>query len=360
MCAWHYCGSCYADKRMVLKQYPGFIDVHVHLRDPGSIQKENFRTGTMAAISGGFTFICDMPNNQPQTFTAERLEEKIARAKKNAVCDVGFHFGTNGYNLQEFPVAIKNPRVFGLKIYCNHTTGELLIEDLGLLESIFAAWKSEKPILVHAEGMYLAGAIALAQFYGRRLHVCHISQTSEVDLIRLAKAKKQRVTAGVTPHHLFLSANNLKKLGPYGSVKPLMDPDRHQKYLWEGLYDRTIDIIESDHAPHTKQEKQLSTPPSGVPGLETTLGLLFLAVQQKKLTERDIIRLIYTNPKEIFHIPDQKNTHIELDPQKPYRMGDFGYQTKCGWSPFDGWELFGRVEKVIVRGNIIYEQIKKN
>jgi carbamoyl-phosphate synthase/aspartate carbamoyltransferase/dihydroorotase len=339
---------------MALKKYPGFIDIHVHLRDPGATQKEDFRSGTRAAVAGGFTFVCDMPNNPTPTFTKDRLDDKIRRSKKMAMCDVGFHFGTNGVNTDEFPFAIKSPDIFGLKVYCNHTTGELLIENLSLLENVFRAWDSEKPILVHAENMQLAGVLTLAQIYKRRLHICHVSQQSEITLIRLAKQKMRAVTAGVTPHHLFLKSNDIKKLGAFGMVKPVMDPLRQQRALWEGLMDGTIDIVESDHAPHTKLEKHKSTPPSGVPGLETSLGLLLLAVHQKRLKESDVIRLLYTTPKKIFHIPEQPKTYVELDPQKAYRVGEHGYKTKCGWSPFDKWTLYGEVENVVIRGKQVY------
>ena len=163
-------------------------------------------------------------------------------------------------------------------------------------------------------------------------------------MVRKAK-KYQNITAGVTPHHLFLDNAVVKP--PIGSKV-----DRHA--LWEAIADKTIDIVESDHAPHTISEKKSEKPPSGVPGLETTLGLLFLAVHQKKLKEADVIRLLYTNPKKIFHIPDQKKTYIECDPEKAYRIGDGGYKSKCGWSPFDGWKAYGKVEKVVFNGKEIY------
>ncbi len=327
--------------------------MHVHLRDPGATQKEDFSSGTRAAIAGGCTYIFDMPNNPVPTLTKMNLQDKIIRSKKDSICPVGFYFGTNGKNLEEFPDAWKNTDVFGLKIYCNHTTGELLVEDSGLLEGIFKAWESEKPILVHAEGSQLAHAIELAQFYGRRLHVCHISQASEVEFVRQAKKKKINISTGVTPHHLFLSEKDIKRLGPFGLVKPPMDPTHHQHALWAALDEKLIDIVESDHAPHTKEEKNSPTPPYGMPGLETTVGLLFKAVHDKKLKEQDVIRLFYENPKNIFHVKTQPFTHIELDPQKSYRMGSFGYQTKCGWSPFDGWELYGKVESVVLNGKNI-------
>jgi dihydroorotase-like cyclic amidohydrolase len=338
---------------MRLQRFPGLIDAHVHLRDPGATYKEDFGTGSRAAVAGGFTYVLDMPNNAVPTFTAQRLKEKITRSTKLGMCQIGFHFGTNGLNTKEFPKIWNNPYVFGLKIYCNHTTGELLIEDLSLLEKVFAAWKSNKPILVHAEGMQLAGAITLAHFYGRRLHVCHISQAIEVELVRQAKKKKINITAGVTPHHLFLTDKDLLKLGSKAMMKPPLGTKADQMALWQGIKDKTIDIVETDHAPHTIEEKKSEKPPMGVPGLETAAGLLFTAVHDKKITTKDVIRLLYTNPKQIFAIPIQAKTYIELDPTKPYVIGEGGYETKCGWSPFEGWIGYGKVERVVVSGKTV-------
>lgn len=327
----------------MVQRFPGLIDVHVHLRDPGATHKEDLRTGSRAAVAGGFTYILDMPNNPQPTFTIPRLNDKIRRSR-NLPCDIGFHYGTKGDNLASFPIAWKNTHVFGLKLYCNHTTGDYLIEDLLLLEGVFAAWKSEKPILVHAEGAHLAATIALAIIYGRRLHVCHISQLAEVELVRKTKQKKHPVTCGVTPHHLFLT-NKDKQF-----MKPPLGTQKDQDALWDGVGDGTIDIVESDHAPHTREEKQKIPVPFGVPGLETTLGLLLKAVHEKKLSLKEIKRLLYDRPKELFAIRDQPQTYIEFDPDKPYMLRPEDLVTKCGWSPFENWQLYGRVEKVVYKG----------
>lgn len=343
---------------MTLKRFPGFIDVHVHLRDPGATHKEDFYTGTKSAVAGGFTYILDMPNNPTPTFTKARLTEKIKLVREKAVVAVGFHFGTNGLNTKEFRKVWGNKHVFGLKIYCNHTTGELLIEDLALLENVFKAWKSDKPILVHAEGMQLAGAIALAKLYGRRLHVCHISQASEVELVRLAKVKKLPVTAGVTPHHLFLIDKDMDRLGSYAMMKPPLSTKDDRDALWQGIKDKTIDIVETDHAPHTKQEKSGDKPMYGVPGLESAVALMFKAVHEKKITEKDVVRLLYTNPKKIFKIPTQKKTYVELDPDDSFVIGEDGYQSKCGWSPFTDMVGYGKVKTVVMEGKTVVEQGK--
>jgi dihydroorotase-like cyclic amidohydrolase len=332
---------------------PGLIDCHVHLRDPGATHKEDFSTGTQAAVAGGITFVMDMPNNSPPTTSIARLEEKVARANATAVCDVGFHYGTDGRNLGTFVEAAAHPRVFGLKIYLNHTTGELLVEDIEVLAGIFEAWPGPKPILVHAEGVQLAAAIALAQLYGQRLHVCHISQAVEVDLVRRAKGAGQDITAGACPHHLYLTETGVVRLGARAIMKPPLGSSIDRDALWAGLTDRTIDVIETDHAPHTLEEKADDPPPFGVPGLETALPLMLLAVHEGRLSLEDIVRLMHDSPRLIFGVPEQPDTYVELDPGKTYRIGSLGFKTKCGWSPFEDVQAYGPVERTVVRGQII-------
>lgn len=340
---------------MSLIKIPGLIDIHVHLREPGATHKEDFHTGSRAAVAGGFTFIVDMPNNPKPTITREKLEEKVSLSKEKAICDIGFHFGTNGKNIEEFAYAIESPNVFGLKVYCNHTTGEMLIEDGELLNDIFSAWNSTKPILVHAEGEQLAMALSLGAKYNRRLHVCHISQKSEVELVRYAKANGQMVTAGVTPHHLYLIKEALASLKGFAMMKPPLGIDEDKEALWAGLNDGTIDIVESDHAPHTKEEKKKDIPAFGVPGLETTLGLMYKAVKDGRITNDDVVKFLYTNPRNIFNIPEQDDTYIDIDPELPYVVGENGYESKCGWSPFEGMTLYGKPQTVVMRGERILE-----
>ncbi len=341
---------------MALQRFPGFIDMHVHLREPGATNKEDFESGSGAAINGGFTFVCDMPNNPGcPTISPERLNEKVSLAGSKALCDIGFHFGTDGHNLASFGAVIRDPHVFGLKIYCGNTTGDLTITDPSSLDGIFAAWTSDKPILVHAQGNILGECIELAAHYRRRIHVCHVATEDDVSRVRVAKEHNLAITCGVTPHHLFLTERNVARLGAYGVFKPPIGNEQDRATLWESLQNRIIDIIESDHAPHTKEEKASGTLFFGVPGLETTIPLLVHAIVEKRLTTDRMIDLLYTNPKKIFTIPDQPDTFIELDPQKPYIVGADGYQTKCGWSPFDGWELNGKIERVVLRGKLLVE-----
>jgi carbamoyl-phosphate synthase/aspartate carbamoyltransferase/dihydroorotase len=335
---------------MAIKKFPGLIDVHVHLREPGATHKEDFDTGTQAAVAGGFTCVLDMPNNPIPTVSPARLKDKIKAADAKSHCFIGFHYGTTGSNIETFSKVWGDPRVFGLKIYCNHTTGELLVHDLGVLMQIFEGWKSEKPILMHAEGVELAAALQLVRTYKRRLHVCHVSLASEVSLIKAAKKQGLSVTAGVCPHHLWLTEKDVKKLGAYGIMKPPLATQKDQDALWVGLKDGTLDVVETDHAPHTKEEKASEKPPFGVPGLETAVGLVYKGVKDGKIPETLVKKLLYENPKKTFNIPDQKDTWVELDPDEMWTVKAENMKSKCGWTPFAGWRLPAKIKRVVIEG----------
>lgn len=345
---------------------PGLIDPHVHLRDPGQTHKEDFYTGTCAALAGGYTTILDMPNNKIPITTLERLEEKINIAKNKIVCDVGMYFGcvsrqksdkrpfgSLNDNLDEFQ-KIYN-KVFGLKLYLNETTGNFLI-DKKSLNNIFHVWNSHQPILLHAEDKAVSAVIQIVRKTGKRAHFCHISTSSDLKQIIAAKENALPVTCGVTPHHLFLNDKDAKKLGAFGKMKPPLRKQQDVDFLWKNL--KYIDVIESDHAPHTKDEKSSNNPPYGVPGLETTLPLLLTAVSQNRLTMNDIIRLCHTGPKECFHVSIHHNTTIEIDLDKEWIVKGENLQTKCKWSPFEGWKMRGKVKRVFLRGEVVFEDGK--
>ena len=330
---------------MRLLRLPGLIDVHVHLRDPGQTYKEDMRSGTMAALAGGFTTILDMPNNKKPVTTMVRLKEKINLAKKKAGCDVGFYAGSLGNNLGE--LMKMEPYVYGLKLYLNKTSGNFII-NTEKLKKIFSAWKSKKPILVHAESNVIGSVILLAKEMNKRLHVCHVSSRLELKEVMKAKKKRWPVTCGVTPHHLFLTQSAEKKLGPFGLMKPTLKKKSDVDFLWKNF--KYIDVIESDHAPHTIMEKKSAKPPYGVPGLETTLPLLLTAVSDRKLTIKKLKQLCFDNPKKIFNIKTDENTYIEVDERKEWVVDNKKLMTKCGWSPFHGWKVKGKVTQVFING----------
>lgn len=331
---------------------PGLIDVHTHLREPGATQKEDFETGTKAAIAGGYTAILDMPNNPIPTTSPEALEEKMSLAEGRIYSDVGFNFGATPSNFGEFGEV--RGKVFGLKVYMNHTTGDLLMEDDEALENVFKDWVKGKPIMVHAEGETLKKAINLAKKCNQKLHVCHVSLKGEIEDIKKAKKEGLDISCEVSCHHLFLTAEDAKRLGPYGMMRPPLSFEENRQALWDNL--EYIDMIASDHAPHTKEEKENKEKVvNGVPGLETSLPLLLNAVNEGKLTIERVIEMTSTNPRRIFNIPEQPDTEVEVDLDERYTITDKHLFTKCGWTPFEGMEVKGKVKKVTLRGKVVFE-----
>jgi dihydroorotase-like cyclic amidohydrolase len=335
---------------MNLITLPGLIDLHVHFRDPGQTDKEDFYSGTSAALAGGFTTVFDMPNNLVPITTAQRLQEKINLASKKIVCDIGFYFGSLGDNLDQFELV--KDTVLGLKLYLNETTGNFLITP-DKLEQIFTAWKPlNKPILLHAEDDAIEAVIEIVKKTGQRAHFCHISLKSDLEQIMQAKHNNLPITCGVTPHHLFLTEKDGEKLGPFGRMKPYLKSQADVNFLWKHL--DAIDVIESDHAPHTIEEKASDTPPFGVPGLDTTLPLLLTAVNRKQITINDIIRLCHDGPLKVLGLDIDTGT-IEIDLDEQYSIERKNLFTKCGWSPFEGRKVQGKVKKIINHGKTVFE-----
>ena len=331
---------------------PGLVDVHTHLREPGATQKEDFETGTKAAVAGGYTAILDMPNNPIPTVSEKTLEQKINLAKGRIYTDVGFNFGATVKNSKIFSKI--QDKVFGLKVYMNHTTGDLLIEDEKALEAVFSRWPKGKIIMVHAEGETLIKAINLAKKFKSKLHICHVATKKEIELIKQARVDGLNISCEVSCNHLFLTEEDAKKLGPYGKVRPPLATKEDQEALWENL--DVIDMIASDHAPHTKEEKEIPNPPNGVPGLETSLPLLLIAVNDGRLTIERLIQLTSENPRKIFNIPEQPDTYVEVDPTIRYTLNAEHLFTKCSWTPFAGMEVTGKINRVVLRGQVVFEE----
>ena len=355
---------------------PGLIDAHVHLRDPGATHKEDFVTGTRAALAGGVTTVLDMPNNPVPTTSRIALEEKRALAHARAVCDYGFFIGATEENAR---LEIGDWGAVGVKLYMGATTGDLLVTDFAATYRHFAA-PHRLPVVVHAEdndalrffasdpsrarhsarrppitaALAVSRALALAEETGRQLHIAHLSTAREIELVKNTKARGINVTCEVTPQHLFLSADDEERLGAFGIVNPPLRSPDDVRALWRNL--GHVDLIATDHAPHTIEEKQSAKPPSGMPGLETMLPLLLTAASEKRLTLQDIARLTARNPARVFHLAHKGEIAtsnyadlvlVQLDEeyvlQKPW-------QTKCNWSPFEGWRVHGRIVRVFLRG----------
>jgi carbamoyl-phosphate synthase/aspartate carbamoyltransferase/dihydroorotase len=376
---------------------PGLIDAHVHLRAPGGEHKEDFRSGTRAALAGGFTTVLAMPNTRPPLVSVDafRIAQKLANSQ--SLCDVFLYAGASADHIDELP-RLAN-RAVALKIYMDDTYGPLKVRGLGTLERIFASWPENKLICLHAEEESVAVGVALAAVTRKNVHFCHISRREEIEMIAFAKSEGLPVTCEVTPHHLYLTYEDGQRLGPYGDMRPRLQTQDDVDALWEHI-NTTIDIISSDHAPHTREEKgpwphfneqtlwdnleyeqynitastafsydrfwrpvaedvkqseppeytlHRSTPP-GVPGLESTLPLMLTAAAQKRLTYERLVELLCANPRRIFNLPEQHDTWVEVDEKLSYTFPLHPLQTKCGWSPFEGMRLIGAVQSVTLRG----------
>ena len=338
----------------MILQIPGMLDPHVHLRDLEWAHKATFASETAAALAGGYWAVLDMPNTPPPTIHLDALATKRDAIARQAVCDWGLYFGAaQSNNDKEYFDAAD--QVVGLKIYNNATTGTLLIEDQAQRALHYRAWASGKPIAVHAEGETVAQILEIVRRYRRQTHFCHVSTRAEIDLLRTAKAEGLPISIGVTPHHLYLTENNLPRLGAFGLMKPTLKTQADVDALWQAVADGVVDVIESDHAPHTIAEKQSDNPPYGVPGLETTLPLLCLAVEEGRLTTDQLIALVATNPQRIYHLDPPPDTYTLVDLDAHYVIDNANLHTLCGWSPFAGMRVPGRVTGVWIRGTQVYD-----
>ncbi|MFA5412305.1 MAG: dihydroorotase [Candidatus Micrarchaeia archaeon] len=344
---------------------PGLIDPHVHLRDPGATHKEDFHSGTRAAIAGGITTVLDMPNNNPPTTTLARLEEKRAIASKKAVCDYGFHFGAGTDNFEE----IKRAEPGSLKVYMGKTTGDLFLPDEKIIFLHFQNFPKEKPIVVHAEDQTIidtegrtplaaqvavAKATMLAEKSGRTICIAHASTAKEIELAK--KWKKSLVET--CPHYLFLNEGKVAHLKNFARVNPPVRSEQERLALWRMR--EQIDYISTDHAPHLPEEKEKGA--AGFPGLETSLALMLDAYNKKQIGMEWILSRMCENPARIFNIkgkgkiaPGFQADLVFVDLRKEWKVRAENMKGKCGWTPYEGMVLKGRAEKVIFRGELVLD-----
>jgi carbamoyl-phosphate synthase/aspartate carbamoyltransferase/dihydroorotase len=341
---------------------PGLIDPHVHVREPGQTHKEDWDSVTQAALAGGVTMILAMPNTKPPIFDAATLKLALDAAKQKARCDYAQFLGAGPDNADT--VTALADKAAGLKMYLDSTFGELRLDDMTLWQSHFEKFPRDYPIVLHSESRTMAAGILFAAICDRPVHIAHVSLKEEILLIKAAKEKGIKVTCEVCPHHLFWTADSPLPQGEglgvrvngRKEVRPRLATQKDVDALWENL--DVIDCFATDHAPHTVEEKDSDNPPPGFPGLETLLPLLLTAVSEKRLTIEDIIQKSVTNPRKIFSLPEQHETWIEVDETAEYEIKAENQFTRCGWTPFEGWKVKGRVRKVVLRGKTAFEDGK--
>ncbi len=332
---------------------PAMIDPHTHLRDLDWSHKATFASETAAALAGGYWAVFDMPNTPPTTTDPAALARKQGALRAAAVCDWGIYYGAaQSGNMESYDEVAG--QVCGLKIYNNATTGNLLIAEQGQRAHHYAAWPTGRVIAVHAEDETVLDILQLVRQYRKRTHFVHISTAAELDYLRAAKEEGLPVTIGVCPHHLYLTEADLPALGSFGLMKPGLKTPADRDALWAGLQSGLVDVVESDHAPHTLAEKQSSHPPYGVPGLETTLPLLLTAVQAGRLTLERVIELVAVNPRRIWGLEAPPDTYALVDLEADYVLERARLHTACGWTPFEGLRVRGRVRETWIRGRRVF------
>ncbi|KCZ72338.1 dihydroorotase, multifunctional complex type [Candidatus Methanoperedens nitroreducens] len=367
---------------------PGAIDLHVHFRDPGMTKKEDWYTGSCAAAAGGVTTVIDHPNTNPPTIDIESFKKKQKEAKKSII-DYSINAGVTS-NLQYLRKLWElGAMAFG-EIFMAESTGSLNVNDLILKRSLEITGDLGAVACIHAEDEeimkrfvhILKGkhepesysksrpelsektavekAIRFAGDTATRLHLCHISAHESLEVIRRAKAESKNITCEVTPHHLFLSTKDWKRLGTLGKMNPPLRDFYSQQSLWVGLTNGIIDVVASDHAPHLEHEKMTDiwSAPAGVPGVETMLPLMLMSVKRNLLTLKRLIEVTSLNPARIFGLnkgvlaPGYDADMIITGEVMEIRREKL--HSKAGWTPYNGmYGMFPRI--TISRGDIVFE-----
>lgn len=341
--------DCMTSQKLV--RLPGLIDVHVHLREPGGTHKEDFASGTAAALAGGVTMVCAMPNTRPPIIDAPALALAQKLAEAGARCDFALFLGASSENAGTLGAVAGSAA--GLKLYLNETFSELRLDSVAQWMEHFETWPSHLPIVAHAERQSVAAVLMVAQLTRRSVHICHVARKEEILLIKTAKAQGLPVTCEVAPHHLFLNREDLERLGSgKGEVRPELGSREDMEALWENM--AVIDCFASDHAPHTLEEKCGPKPPPGFPGLETMLPLLLTAVSEGRLSLDDLLQRLHHNPRRIFHLPLQEDTYVEVDLEHEWTVPSHMPFSKAHWTPFEGQKVKGTVRRVVLRGEVAY------
>jgi dihydroorotase len=368
---------------------PGVIDTQVHFREPGGEHKEDLATGTMAAAMGGVTSIFEMPNTSPLTVTPEAMADKMKRAEGRAFCDYAFYFGGTAENAEHLPEWENLPGVCGIKIFMGSSTGSLLSAKDEEIEAVLS--HGHRVVAVHAEDEMIMAAnkksilgeshdvalhpawrsvessvsavsrlLRIARKTGRRVHVLHITAAEEMELLA---ANRDIASVEVLPNHLSLYAPDCyERLGTCAQQNPPIREKEHQAALWKAINDGTVDIIGSDHAPHTLEEKAKDYPdsPSGTPGVQTLVPVMLDHVHAGRLTLERFADLVCEGPHRIHQIAgkgriargyDADFTIVDL--KKKNTITNVRQKSRSGWTPFDGMTVTGWPVMTVIRGHAV-------
>ncbi|GAA6766173.1 dihydroorotase [Flavobacterium sp. CGRL1] len=378
---------------------PGAIDDQVHFREPGLTHKGDIESESRAAVAGGITSFIEQPNTVPNAVTQEILEDKYQIAAQKSFANYSFMMGATNDNLEE--VLKTNPKnVAGIKIFLGSSTGNMLVDREETLEKIFSStpmliavhcedettiqnnlaefkekYGDDIPVTAHnlirsADACYLSSskAVALAKKTGARLHIFHLSTAKEMELFtNKIPLEDKKITAEVCVHHLWFTDEDYKTKGNFIKWNPAVKTESDRKVLWEALNDGRIDVIATDHAPHTKEEKAQSylKAPSGGPLVQHAVVAMFEAHHQGKISVEKIVEKMCHNPAKIFKI--EKRGFIKegyfadlviVNPSLPWSVNSDNILYKCGWSPFEGTTFKSRITHTFVNGEMVYNNFK--
>ena len=375
---------------------PGLIDDQVHFREPGLTYKACIETESKAALAGGITSFLEMPNTEPQTTTKIEWEEKNKKASTTSYANYAFMFGGTNNNLDEI-LALDTKRVPAIKLFLGSSTGNMLVDNPEVLKSIFNSTKlviavhcedehtikknlkaaqqkygneipiSEHPNIRSEEACYLSSskAVALAKETGARLHVFHVSTARELELFRNdIPFEEKKITAEVCTHHLWFSSDDYLEKGTLIKWNPAVKTKADRAALWDGLNTDLLDVLATDHAPHTELDKNQSymKAPSGGPLVQHALPALLTAFHKGKITLEKIVQKACHNPAILFDVKDRGFLRegyfadlVVLDIDKTFEVVKDDLLYKCGWSPFEGTQFRGVVERTLLNGKWVYK-----
>lgn len=379
--------------------FPGCIDDQVHFREPGLTHKANIETESRAALAGGITSFIEMPNTNPQTTTVEKLEEKFDIASKSSYANYSFMFGGTNDNLDEI-LKVDPKTVAGLKLFLGSSTGNMLVDNPQVLEKIFSSTDmvisvhcedeatirtnlqahidefgedipiEKHPIIRSEEACYLSSskAIELAKKTGARLHVFHLSTGKETKLFtNKIPLRDKKITAEVCIHHLWFSDEDYARKGTHIKWNPAVKTAKDRAQLWEALLDDRIDVIATDHAPHTIAEKNnpYTKAPSGGPLVQHALVAMCEMYHREKISLPKIAEKMAHNPSILFQVEKRgyikKGYYADLvivDLNSPWTVNKDNILYKCAWSPFEGTTFKSRITHTFVNGSLVYNNFK--
>lgn len=375
---------------------PGVIDDQVHFREPGLTHKAEIQTESRAAVAGGITSYIEQPNTVPQATTVELVEKKYDRASEVSLANFGFNIGATNDNIEEL-LRVDKTRIPGVKIFMGSSTGNMLVDDVKALERIFSEvdnqlithcedeatikanlerYKEEfgddipmryHPLIRSAEACYLSSssAVELAKKHNSRLHVYHISTGIETELFdNSLPLEQKRITSEACVHHLWFNDEDYDSKGTYIKWNPAVKTEADRTKIWEALLNDKIDVIATDHAPHTKEEKNnlYTSAPSGGPLVQHALVAMMEFVTDETITMEKLVEKMCHNPATLFRIKERgfirEGYHADLvlvEASRPWTVSEENVLSKCGWSPFEGSTFKARVSHTIVNGNVVYK-----